>query len=336
MTGGARLPIGLAAYSFGYLGGFVGAGTPRACPDPFDAYSLIDLAVAHDLGGVEFPATRYLANLSSAELTKARDYAALHNLFIVLDGGIVDAAELQTLLPAAREIGARTVRATVSSLLCGDRREVRATWPGYLAEIAARLRQVRGLAEQTGVSIALENHQDLTSGELVALCEDLGSPFIGVNLDASNPLAVGEDPLNFARRILPYLKNVHLKDYYLYSTQQGFRLVRCPVGAGVLDVPGLLALCADGAPRATISIELGWLQERHIRLLEDDFWPGYPPRPIEELLPVLRLREAKARPKSEHWRTPWERGEQGAALAGYEMSQFEDSVAYLKTLARGR
>ena len=331
---GARLPIGLAAYSFGYLGGFAGAGTPRACRDPYDAYSLMDLAVAHDLGGVEFPPLKYLSGMSRQELEKARDYAALHDLFIVLDGGIVDVAELQTLLPAAQVIGARTVRATVSSILCGDRRAVRETWPGYLGEIAERLRQVRGLAEQTGVAIALENHQDMTSGELVALCEELGSPKIGVNLDASNPLAVGEDPIEFARRIVPYLKNVHLKDYYLHSTAQGFRLVRSPVGAGVLDVPVLLDLCAADAPEATISIELGALEARHIRLLEDDFWPGYQPRGVEEILPVLRLREAKARPKGEYWRTPWERGEQGETLASYEMSQFEESVAYLHGLGR--
>jgi sugar phosphate isomerase/epimerase len=72
--------------------------------------------------------------------------------------------------------------------------------------------------EETGVAIALENHQDLTSDELVALCEDVGSPQSGVNLDVANPLAVGEEPLAFARRGMPYLKNVHLKDYRLYCT----------------------------------------------------------------------------------------------------------------------
>ena len=326
-----RLDIGVAAYTFSYLCGLAGAGTPRAWPHPYNAYTLMDLAAAHGLGGVEFSPASGLGSLDRAELETARDYAAARGLFVVVDSGVVDVATLQALLPAAATLGTRTVRVTVSTILCGDRRAVRDTWPGYLAEIARRLREVRALAEETGVAIALENHQDLTSDELVALCEEVGSPQIGVNLDASNPLAVGEEPLAFARGVMPYLKNVHLKDYRLYRTPQGYRLARCPIGAGVLDVPVLLDLCAREAPSATICIELGALEARHIRLLEDEFWLGYTPRRVEEVLPVLRLREELARPADEDWRTPWERGEHGEALVSFEMSQFEQSVEYLKS-----
>ena len=324
-----RLDIGVAAYTFSYLCGFAGAGTPRAWPHPYDAYDLMDLAAAHGLGSVEFPPAWGLGSLDRAELAKARDYAAARGLFVVVDSGVVDVATLQALLPAAATLGAPTVRVIVSTILCGDRRAVRNTWPAYLAEIARRLREVRALAEETGVAIALENHQDLTSDELVALCEEVGSPQIGVNLDAVNPLAVGEEPLAFARRVTPYLKNVHLKDYRLYRTPQGYRLARCPIGAGVLDVPVLLDLCAREAPGASVCIELGALEARHVRLLDDEFWQGYPTRRVEEVLPVLRLREELARPTDEDWRTPWERGEQGEALASFEMSQFEQSVEYL-------
>jgi sugar phosphate isomerase/epimerase len=331
-SGTPRLSIGLCVYAFGYLCGFVGAGTSRAWAAPYDAYALMDLAAAHNLGGIEFPPLRLLASHHAAALEQARDYAATRGLFIVGDGGVVDVDELQTLLPVAAALGARTVRMTVSHILCGDRRAVRDTWAGYLTEIVRRLKAVRGLAEELGVAIGIENHQDMTSQELVAVCEEVGSPQVGVTLDAINPLAVGEDPLTFARRIMPYLKNVHLKDYYLYKTSEGFRLVRCAVGAGVLDVPPLLALCAAEAPEAKISIEIGAHDARHVRLLEDDFWSGYSPRRVEDVLPVLRLREAGARPVDEEWRTPWERGEQGDTVVSYEMSQFVDSVAYLSGL----
>jgi sugar phosphate isomerase/epimerase len=330
--GWPRLTIGVAAYSFGYLCGFDGAGTPRACARPYTAYDLMDLAAAHGLGGVEFPPSWCLGTLEQPELEKARAYAAARDLFVVVDGDIVDVYELRELLPAAAHLGARTVRVMVSDILCGDRRAVRDTWADYLRDIERRLHAIRGLAEDIGIAIALENHQDMTSGELVALCDAVGSPHIGVNLDAANPLAVGEDPLTFALHVAPYLKNVHLKDYRLYNTPRGYRLVRCAVGAGVLDVPGLLALCAREAPGAAISIELGALEARHVRLLEDEFWPGYPPRRAEEILPVLRLREDRARPENEEWRTPWERGAPGEELAAYELDQFQASVDYLHRL----
>ncbi len=331
-SGTPHLSIGICVYAFGYLSGGNGAGTPRAWHTPLDTYALMDLAAAHHLGGVEFPPLRMLANHDTATLEQVRAYAAARGLYIVSDGGVVDVAELQALLPVAAALGARAVRMTVSHILCGDRRSVRDTWAGYLQEIVRRLKAVRGLAEELGVPVGIENHQDMTSEELIAVCEEVGSPQIGVTLDAINPLAVVEDPLTFARRIMPYLKNVHLKDYYLYRTREGFRLVRCAVGAGVLDVPSLLALCAAEAPAAPINIEVGAYEARHIRLLEDDFWPGYPPRRLESILPVLRLRDAGARPDGEEWRTPWERGEQGEVVAAYEMRQFEDSVTYLRSL----
>jgi sugar phosphate isomerase/epimerase len=310
----------------------MGKGTARTCADPYDIYAIMDLAAANHLGGVEFPPLGMLVNRQPAALEQVRVYAAERGLFIVGDGGVVDVAELQALLPVAAALGAQTVRMTVSNVLCGDRRAVRDTWAGYLSDIVRRLKAIRGLAEELGVAVGIENHQDMTSEELVAVCEEVGSPKIGVTLDAINPLAVGEDPLVFAKRIAPYLKNVHLKDYFLYKTDEGFRLVRCAVGAGVLDVPRLLALCAAEAPAAKINIEIGAHEARHVRLLADDFWPGYPLRRIEEVLPVLRLRESGARPEHEEWRTPWERGEQGEAVVAYEMKQFVDSVAYLSGL----
>jgi sugar phosphate isomerase/epimerase len=217
-TSQSHLGIGVAAYTFSYLCGFAGAGTPRAWPRPYSAYDLMDLAAAHGLGGVAFSPPWGLGSLDRAEPEAERAFAAARGLFVVVDSGIVDVATLLALLPAAATLGAHTVCVIVSTILCGDRRAVRDIWPGYLAEIVHRLRKVRAPVEETGVAIALENHQDLTSDELVALCEDVGSPQSGVNLDVANPLAVGEEPLAFARRVMPYLKNVHLKDYRLYCT----------------------------------------------------------------------------------------------------------------------
>lgn len=325
-----RLPLGLAAHGFSYLCGFAGARTPRACPTPYDAYALMDLAVSLGLSGVEFPPEWGLQSLERPVLEEARARAEAYGLFIVLDGGVVDVDELRALIPAAAILGAPVVRVIASTILCGDRRAVRETWPDYLAELARRLREVRGLAEELGVDIAIENHQDLTSEELLALCEAVGSARVGVNLDAINPLAVVEEPLAFAHRVAPAIKNVHLKDYHLHSTPEGFRLVRCAIGDGVLDVPGLFALLRHAAPGAPVSIELGALHARHVRFLEDDFWPGYAPRRVEEVLPVLRLREARARPRDEEWRTPWEREAPAEELAAFELDQIERSVAYLR------
>ena len=120
-----------------------------------------------------------------------------------------------------------------------------------------------------------------------------------------------------------------MKDYRIYSTPEGFRLVRCPIGEGVLDVAGLYSVLKELAPDATVSLELAALDARHVRFLNEEYWLGFPPRRAEEILPVLRLREKSARPQGEDWRTPWELGAPHDALETYEMEQFEQSVAYM-------
>ena len=66
------------------------------------------------------------------------------------------------------------------------------------------------------------------------------------------------------------------------------------------------------------------LGERHIRILEDEYWAGLGDRPISDVLPVLRLmRTAEV---DVEWRTPWETGDE-AILPTWEMQRLEESVA---------
>jgi sugar phosphate isomerase/epimerase len=152
-------------------------------------------------------------------------------------------------------------------------------------------------------------------------------------LDAVNPLAVGEDPIEFARALGSRIANVHLKDYVVYQTTSGYRLVRCALGEGVLNLAQLFEVLHEVAPTATCNIELAAINARHIRILEDDWWSGFPPRDVRAVVPALRLILRNARSPDEDWRTPWERGMDTEALGAYEEQQVARSVAYLRDLA---
>lgn len=95
--------------------------------------------------------------------------------------------------------------------LGGDRRPLAGRWQSFLQEILAALQQATLNAERVGVNLTVENHQDLASEELLWLCESIGSQRFGITLDTGNPLATAEDPVNFARRVAPYVKNVHVR-----------------------------------------------------------------------------------------------------------------------------
>jgi hypothetical protein len=178
--------------------------------------------------------------------------------------------------------------------------------------------------------VAVENHQDATSDDLVRLCQEVSSPMVGVTLDTGNALVVAECPLEFARKVAPYVKNVHVKDYRIHVTESGYRLVRCAIGDGAIPFRELFGLLKEKAPEATLNIELGATKARHIPLLEDSFWDYYPPRSTREVVGALRLAHRSARPRDEDWRTPHERGESVQVCAEYELDQFRRSVENLR------
>jgi sugar phosphate isomerase/epimerase len=292
---------------------------------------LIDQAAGWGFSSVELPLRRYADQPAAVERSRRRlQERGLR--CTTADAGIAHTAAVTDAIPLAAALGATALRVTLSDILCGDRRRLNGGWRAYLEQMADELRAARGVALDHGVTIAVENHQDIDSRELVWLCEHVGTDVCAVCLDIANPLAVAEDIEEFTRRVGPYIRNVHLKDYRVIPSPQGYRLARCALGQGVLDWPHLFAVLAEVAPTCTKHVELGAVQARHVLFLEDAFWPDYLPRPLPSLLPVLRLREAQGRPAGEDWQTPHERGESLEARRAFELAEMEWSVRYLRTI----
>ncbi len=310
---GAVFSMGISAAS----------GRPRIRP-----IALMERARAANLCGVEIPPTL----LEGKDLAAVAHYAREHQLFITLASGGYNPTVLSSIIDLAVQLGALVLRIAVGGArLGGDRRALAGRWQPFLREALAGLRKATRIAEQAGVILAVENHQDLTSEELLSLCETISSPNFGITLDTANPLATAEEPLDFARRVAPYLKNVHLKDYQIYLSNEGYRLVRCPLGAGVIDFPSLFSLLAATSPTIPVSIELGALEARHIRVLADDYWPDYPPRSPARIARALHFVHTHAQ-SGEDWRTPFERNEPIETIIAYEEQQLSESLAYLTSL----
>lgn len=299
-----------------------------------DAFDLAALASEYGLAGLETPIHGMLPDLSSGTISRFRDTLQASRLTLTVDTGVVNEEHLKTTLPLAALAGARIVRATLSTILEGARAGLAQGWDTYRAELQRRIARIEPLLEAHDLQLAIENHQDATSDDLVELCAACG-PRVGITLDVANPLAVGEEPLAFARKVGPWVRNVHLKDYRVFMTPSGYRLVRCALGEGVIPFAELLALLGEVAPDAPRNIELAAIYGRHIRLLEDGWWEGYPARDVREVVPALRLVAQHARPADQDWRTPWERDAPLEEVARYEREQFEASVRYLQSQGEG-
>ena len=338
----SSLPYALCAYSLPHTLGYLPTLDGLPNPDPSSLHALVDAAMKRGLSGVEFPLAavvpsfdgksavtagageELLATVRSQDLTLIADYGSLLEH---------EAAHLVAYLHRSAKAGATTVRATLSHLLCGDRRSLPGGWPPYFDALVQRLCAVLPIAEELGIVLAVENHQDVTSADLIDLYVDSGSsPAFGVTLDTGNPLAVAEDPVEFTTRIGTLIRHVHLKDYTVHSAPNGYRLVRCAAGDGVIDFPAILRIVRGNGHAILPSIEIAAQATRTIPLLESTWWDHHRPEQTRHLIAVLRLVWSRSLAPEVPYSSAWERGESSAAIVREEWEAVQRSIDYFARL----
>ena len=332
MVNPKRLPMALTAYGLPHVLGLLPTRDGQHHPTPLSLEGLMD--TAHELGlqAIETPlsAAAIAAPEALRDALQARDLRLVPDFLTVLD---VDVEEFQRFLQAANILGAKVVRMTLSHLLCGDRRAFEGGWDAHLVALAKRLNELLPYAADAGIAIAVENHQDATSHDLLRLAEMTDHhPAYGVTLDTGNPLAVGEGPIEFAERIAHLIRHVHLKDYTMHFAPEGYRLVRCATGDGVVDFPAILRIINSNGHDVLPGIEIAAQATRTILLLELDWWDHYPPVPATQLVPALQLLWAKGRPQDEPYSSAWERGEDSETVSAEEWDRVRRSVGYFREL----
>lgn len=117
-----------------------------------------------------------------------------------------------------------------------------------LTEAAERLRTVLPEAERRGVTIAVENHGDVSTPDLLLLLAMVDSPRVGICLDVANSMVFLEDPVWTAQQLAPHAVTGHLKDYRWWMTNSGAKLSGVPLGEGNVDLDAVLATLVK-APR---------------------------------------------------------------------------------------
>jgi 3-oxoisoapionate decarboxylase len=316
--------IGLNPYGLAYTVGLQAAGTQRSNHDPIGLDGFVALVTELGLTAIELD-HRWLTPLSAQQLAdlgaRLGDRTRVCSFWLAQQPG----ETLADAIRCTRGVGARIIRFHLTPVLEGARAKHGARWPEMVAHARATLRRESPRVADAGLVLAIENHQDLGSEELVALAEELGE-HVGVVFDTGNAFSVGEDPVAFARRAAHRIRHVHLKDYVAQFTDDGYRLVRCAIGDGCVPFREIAAILASHHHSLTASLEIGALEARHIRLFTSEWWSGYPARQGSELGEMLgRLRQNRL-DEAADYRTPWEQRLSHNQLVAYELRQVRRSV----------
>ena len=207
-----QLRTGLNPYGLTYYLGLQGRGTPRANPIGGRPRGLYRADRGSRRQGHRAARTAGSRNWMTTGLAALRARLEKSDIVPVISSGLQH-GDVDACIRYAQALGA-TVHA-----LRADPDPPRRARGGRPA--VARSRQVdatrssrrqRRRLRRPSVTLLIENHQDFTSRELVAFCEEYG-PSVRIVYDTANSFPVAEAPLDFTRVVAPYVRYCHAKDY---------------------------------------------------------------------------------------------------------------------------
>jgi sugar phosphate isomerase/epimerase len=176
-----------------------------------------------------------------------------------LEGGRNEQAfdEMVQHIEYARLIGAEVMRVVGSSLMFRFEPH-----EPQLEKLTRMFSEATKVAEQNGVKLAVENHIDYNSDEILQLVKGVNSPSFGVNFDSGNFLRVLDDPIQAMEKLAPYVFATHIKDlrpvkgvpaneWYFFSC--------VPTGEGLIPNEKLAQLLSQHNYKGFLAVEVDFL-----------------------------------------------------------------------------
>jgi 3-oxoisoapionate decarboxylase len=186
----------------------------------------------------------------------------------------------------AREAGAALTRTVCMS---GRRYEVfksQADFAKFQAQSLKSLQLAEPVLHRERLRLAVENHKDHTTAELVTLVQSLSSEWIGVLVDTGNNIALLEPAKETVEQLAPYAMSVHLKDMAVLPSDEGFLLSEVPLGTGVLDLKRIVRALVQQKPGIVLNLEMATRDPLRIPCRSEGYFATFPDR-RQKLAPML-------------------------------------------------
>jgi len=279
-----KLGLGGAPTGFGARSRANAAATP-----PVD---FIDWCHSIGLGGAEVrvPPT------DPAEIAKLRARLESYQMRVTFDFPLpktdADIPQFDTLVKAARDIGATGIRAALTQRRY-EQFDSFAAFKENFEMNKALVARAEPTLRKYKLPVMLENHKGWRSAEQAAWLKALGSEYVGVLFDFGNNVALCEDPAQTLDTLLPYIKSCHIKDMSVKPYEDGFLLSEVPLGDGFLDLKAMVAKIRQKDPNIGFNLEMISREPLKIPIFTDKYWvtfdDSYSPFPARDLAKTFKL-----------------------------------------------
>jgi sugar phosphate isomerase/epimerase len=256
--------LGLHTYSF-YLHGVGQAWADFELPWPrqMSTFELFDEAVRMGLDGLHLD-DGVLESLDASYLQEVCAAAQERGLYLEYNFsmdigrlGIGTQHDLDEAIATAQALGSNIVKVSMD---LKRPRPVSASrfHPNVMSQMksfAFQLKTSASAAEAAGIRIAVENHCDSFSEEILWLLDLVNSPVVGACVDTVNALMVMEDPMTAIENLAPRAFTNHFKDDRIEFQRHGFKLTGAAVGEGDIDMKRAYEIIKTKSAMRRINIE---------------------------------------------------------------------------------
>ena len=262
------MKINLSIYSYAYGFGFLDKLNSGV---KYDLDYVLQKIKDKGLDGIELPFDIFFLNAEENNLVNflARCKKMQISISYALENFSAD--YLKNFLRTVSSFKNRKIIRVKISNFYGGNRFINKQYKNDIKKFKTEFNLVKKYLDKYDYKILIENHQDLDCSDLDDLIS-YGDGRIGINWDIGNSLPTGLTPDRFYKRYKDFIGNVHLKDYKLKKTDNGYSLHRCILGNGIIDFKEVFSTARRDKLDADFTIELGAHRPGEALINNDSYW----------------------------------------------------------------
>lgn len=242
---------------------------------PFkNALELLEHVHTYGAGGIQTRTSGW--NNSLAKKLRAKS----ESLDMFIEGSIStpkdkgDQDRFETEIKIAKEAGVTVFRTAMGGRRYEDFNS-RNEWEAFRNHSIERLRLAEPIAKKQRIRLAVENHKDWQTKDLLGLMGRFGSEYIGVTVDTGNSISLMEHPNETVSALAPYAFSTHIKDMGVREYDDGFLLSEVPLGYGLLKLDNILNTVETFNPGIRFSLEMITRNPLRIPCKTDNYWATF-------------------------------------------------------------